>query len=308
MRHTGARRERTSMTGGRDRPGLGGPAQQPDPPASVDPDRPVGGRNLPVAVVSGVGLAVAFIGSVVWHPAAFTVLIGLLCTVAYLEMGRVLAAQRLRIEVMVLLVATYVMLIGGYRARHTGQAIGLAVLFGGAIAWTLADPGRRDVVRTLAMTMLLGLWVGLLASFGVLLVTSPIGGATAVFAVVGGAAISDVFAYATGTIVGRRPIAPTISPKKTWEGLVGGLAAAAALAALVLPLVDEAFTPLAAASLATLAGLAGFVGDLAESMIKRDLGVKDLGAILPGHGGVLDRVDGILFALPVGYFAVELLL
>lgn len=300
------------MAEARDRPAAGQHARASDARASgtdhgdaadLDPDRPVTGRNLPVAIVSGVALAVLFLGSVLWHPAAFTLLVAALCTVAYLEAGR-----HLPVEVPALVVATYVMLAGAYEARHAGQAIGVTVMFVGAVVWLLADRRRRDVVRTLATTLLLGLWVGFLASFAVLLATGPKGGAPVVLAVIGGAAVSDIFAYAVGSLVGRHRVAPTISPKKSWEGLVGGLAGAALLAALILPRVDGMFTPGGAAILAALAGLAGFLGDLTESMVKRDLGIKDLGAILPGHGGVLDRVDGILFALPVGYFAVELLL
>jgi phosphatidate cytidylyltransferase len=77
--------------------------------------------------------------------------------------------------------------------------------------------------------------------------------------------------------------------------------------ALVLPLFGDAFTPVTAAVVVLVCGAGSFIGDLTESMIKRDLGVKDLGSVLPGHGGVLDRVDGILIALPVGYYAIELL-
>jgi phosphatidate cytidylyltransferase len=82
---------------------------------------------------------------------------------------------------------------------------------------------------------------------------------------------------------------------------------ATGLAALVLPLFGDTFEPGDAALVALVCGITAFVGDLTESMFKRDLGVKDLGSMLPGHGGVLDRVDGILLALPVGFYAVELL-
>jgi phosphatidate cytidylyltransferase len=91
-----------------------------------------------------------------------------------------------------------------------------------------------------------------------------------------------------------------VSPNKTWEGFIGGLVAAASFAAFILPL-DGSSGLLRGAVIGASVGLAGFLGDLIASMVKRDLGVKDLGRMLPGHGGVLDRVDGLLFALPVGY-------
>lgn len=119
---------------------------------------------------------------------------------------------------------------------------------------------------------------------------------------------NDTAAYFAGRFLGRHKLYPAVSPNKTWEGFLGGLVVATVLAVLVLPNVGEVFDVTSAALLAVLCGSAAFLGDLVESMIKRDLGVKDLGDLLPGHGGVLDRVDGILFALPVGFYTVELLL
>ncbi len=266
----------------------------------------VGGRNLPVAIAVGVGLAGLFLGSLFWHPAAFSTVVGALTVVAYLESDRVLRGIGLRIEAPVLIVATVVMLFGAYHAGHTGQAIGIAVLVLGGVLWQLSDPSRADVARRLSMTWLFGLWVGFLASFGVLLVNRP-DGAVAVLAVIGAVVLTDIGGFAFGVSIGRHNIAPKISPNKTWEGLIGGLAVAVAGAMVVLPRLGETFDLVAAAGLALMCGLAGFVGDLTESMLKRDLGVKDLGQVLPGHGGILDRVDGIIFALPVGYYAIELL-
>jgi phosphatidate cytidylyltransferase len=267
----------------------------------------VGGRNLPVAIAVGLGLAGLFLGSLFWHPAAFSAVVAALALTAYLESDRVLRSIGLRVETPVLIVATLVMLFGAYRAGQTGQAIGIAVLVLGGVVWQLSDPSRTDVARRLSMTWLFGLWVGFLASFGVLLVTRPDDGVLAVLAVIGAVVLTDIGGFAFGVTLGRHHIAPSISPNKTWEGLIGGLAVAVAGGVVVLPMLGETFDMVSAAGLALTCGLAGFVGDLAESMLKRDLGVKDLGQVLPGHGGILDRVDGIIFALPVGYYAVELL-
>lgn len=266
----------------------------------------VGGRHLPVAIAVGVGLAALFLGSLWWHPAAFTGVVTVLALAGYVETDGVLRGIGLRVGTPVLVVASLVMLLGAYHAGETGQAIGVAVLLLGGIVYQLGDTDRTDVARRLSFTILLGLWVGYLASYGVLLVTGP-EGPLAVLAVIGAVVLTDVGAFAFGVGLGRHPIAPSISPNKTWEGLLGGLIVAVAGAAIVLPLLGETFDAVAAAVLALTCGLAGFVGDLAESMLKRDLGVKDLGRVLPGHGGVLDRVDGILLGLPVGHFAVELL-
>jgi phosphatidate cytidylyltransferase len=286
------------------------PSHTGTPTSEGDGDRApgmVGGRNLPVAIAVGLVLAAIFLGSLFWHPAAFTVVVAALTVVAYLESARVLREVDVRLEVPVLVVATFVMLFGAYQARHAGQAVGIIVLLFGGIAWLLTDPSRRTVVRTLATTLLFGLWVGFLASFAVLLVNRPAGGGVVVIAVIGAAVFTDIGGYAFGVAFGRHKVAPSISPNKTWEGLVGGLVIATVVAAVVLPVLGDTFTPLTAAIVAFCCGSASFVGDLTESMLKRDLGVKDLGAVLPGHGGVLDRVDGILLALPVGFYAVELL-
>ncbi len=160
----------------------------------------------------------------------------------------------------------------------------------------------------MSTTVFFGLWVGFLGSFAVLLVQRPGVGPLAVMAVIGAAILSDIGGYAFGVTLGRHKLAPRVSPNKTWEGLLGGLLVATVAGAVVLPLFGDRFTPLIGAMIAGTAAIASVVGDLAESMVKRGFGVKDLGDVLPGHGGVLDRVDGILFALPVGYVAAVLVL
>lgn len=265
------------------------------------------GRDLSLAIASGVLLAGAFLGSLFWHPAAFSAVVMALVVVGLAETSRTFARAEQPVAVPVVLVASAVMIAGAYRAERVGQVVGVVTLFLGATAWELADPDRRAVVRTIGNTLFLGLWVGFLASFAVLLVLREEEPVASVLAVVGAAIFTDIGAYVAGTALGRHRIAPTVSPKKTWEGLIGGLLTAAVLAAVVLPLVGDVFDdPLVAAGIAVLSGLAGFFGDLFESMFKRDLGVKDMGNVIPGHGGVLDRVDGILLALPVGYYALEL--
>jgi phosphatidate cytidylyltransferase len=284
------------------------PGETPDDPARPPASRKmVGGRDLPLAIAVGVVLAIVFLGSLFWHPVAFSLLVAVLVTLACIESGRVLRSVGVALEVPVLLVASLVMMFGAYQARHAGQAVGIAVLFVGGVLWQLSDPHRRDVVRRLATTVTFGLWIGFLASFAVLLITLPEDGVVATLGVIGAAVFADIGAYGFGVAFGRHRIAPSVSPNKTWEGFLGGLLVATLLAVLVLPHVSDLFTIASAAALAVLCGTAAFLGDLVESMIKRDLGVKDLGDLLPGHGGVLDRVDGILFALPVGFYVVEVL-
>jgi len=108
---------------------------------------------------------------------------------------------------------------------------------------------------------------------------------------------SDVLQYVWGKLAGRRPVAPQVSPSKTWEGLVGGVACATALGGALYWLTP--FTPWEAAAMALVVNLMGFFGGLVMSAIKRDRGVKDWGSLIEGHGGMLDRLDSVAFAAPV---------
>ena len=285
------------------------PAVPATPPVDEDTGsrRVVGGRDLPVAIVVGVVLAGVFLGSVFWHPLAFTLVVAVFVVIASIESAAELRRAGIQTGVPAMVLGGLVTVLGAYRSQHAGQAAGVLVLFLGAILWLLADPERRDVVRNLTMTVLLGVWTGFLGSFGVLLVSRPEDGPVAVLAVIGAAIFGDIGGYAVGVRFGRTKVAPTVSPNKSVEGLVGGIVVSAVLAAVVLPLVGDLFTPATAVVVAVVCVLAGFVGDLAESMVKRDLGIKDFGDLLPGHGGVLDRVDGILMAMPVGFFAIAVL-
>lgn len=112
--------------------------------------------------------------------------------------------------------------------------------------------------------------------------------------------VGDAAAYYAGRALGRRPLAPRISPAKTWEGAAASLAAATATGALYLRrFLPRGPTPALAVALSAVVNLAAQIGDLAESALKRGAGVKDSGALLPGHGGVLDRLDGLLFSIPL---------
>jgi phosphatidate cytidylyltransferase len=168
------------------------------------------------------------------------------------------------------------------------------------------EPGRA-VIR-IALTLLVAVYLGLLPMFLAQLRWQP--GATAVSGLDRGALAfglgvfvpkcCDIGAYFTGRMIGRHPMTPTLSPKKTWEGLAGGLATAMVVA-LGLNRLGPLFTDIVAAGFGLTVGLAGVLGDLAESLIKRDVRQKDASQVVPGFGGVLDVVDAVLFAAPVTY-------
>lgn len=268
---------------------------------------PKGGRNLPVAIATGVLLAATMIFSIFFHPLAFTSLIAVFVVIAVIESGAVLREQDMPVAVPAVLVGGLVTIFGTYRSFHAGQVVGILVIFVGTVVWLLADPERDRVVQTVTVSLFFGLWTAFLASFGVLLVVTPDIGPAAVLLVTGGAIFGDIGGFAFGSMFGRTKVAPSVSPNKTVEGLIGGIITAAVVGGIAIPLIDDEFTIQVAAAVAALCAFAGFLGDLVESMVKRDLGVKDLGALIPGHGGMLDRVDGLLMALPVGFYTVMLL-
>jgi len=257
------------------------------------------GRDLVAATLVGVALLGALAVVLALPAWALTVLLAVLLTAAYLEVGPLLAGLGRPVHADVLVGATLVLLLATHLTGARGQATGIAVLVIASLLRSLADRTRTDVLGTVSRTVLLGGWLGGLASYALLLrgLDRPV---VMLVTVIGAAAAGDVAAYGVGSRFGRRPIAPSVSPNKTWEGFFGGLAGATLLAMLVLPL-DGTSGLLRAAVVGSCVGIAGFLGDLVASMVKRDLGVKDLGRLLPGHGGVLDRVDGLLLALPTGY-------
>jgi phosphatidate cytidylyltransferase len=117
---------------------------------------------------------------------------------------------------------------------------------------------------------------------------------------------TDIFAYFAGRAIGGPKLAPRISPNKTWEGLIGGMSAAV-IAGVFTGFIVHPWNPAKGFALGLVVAVVAPLGDLCESMVKRDIGIKDMGSILPGHGGVLDRVDALLFVLPAVYYLVQLL-
>lgn len=263
------------------------------------------GRNLPAAVLVGVGLAMVCIGTLFWSHWAFLVFVALIIGVALHELDGAMRASGLRPATPVALGAGLVMFFGAYAAGTTAQTLGLVLLVLGTLGWALWEPrsGAGTTSGNIGATLLMAGWVPFLASFiGLLLARED--GSWAVLAVVALAVTNDVGAFAFGSRFGRRKLAPRVSPAKSWEGFAGGLASVLVLALAVTAQVPG-FTFASAVALGAGVAIAGTLGDLAESLVKRDLGVKDLGHLLPGHGGVMDRVDALLFALPVGYLVLQ---
>jgi phosphatidate cytidylyltransferase len=261
------------------------------------------GRNLPLAIATGLALAGVLIGSLlVSRPAFVAFLLGIV-TLAVLELLTVLRARATRPARPVVLGVGALLVVGAYLEGPAALSFGLLVAVVGAFGWYLVDRGRTEVTRNVAATVFAVVYVPFMASHLSLVVgrADHYVGALMGYAVL--VVAYDTAAYATGATIGRRPIAPQVSPNKSWEGAIGATVVCVAAGAFLLPLW-EPWTLASGLVLAALTCVVAPLGDLSESMLKRDLAVKDMGSILPGHGGVLDRIDALLFMAPVLYYVL----
>jgi phosphatidate cytidylyltransferase len=164
---------------------------------------------------------------------------------------------------------------------------------------------RQSATVAIGSTLLGAAWVGLGLAHVILLRDLPAHGRLAVFTVLLAVFAADTLAYFAGRLVGRHKLAPKLSPGKTWEGFVAGTAAAVAVAFFALYEDRDVFLSIPQAlTLGAAVALAAAFGDLFESALKRDMGVKDTGRLLGGHGGVLDRIDSHLFAAPAAFYLI----
>ncbi len=307
-----ARRDRRRRTAGPTRPARrSGHDAAPDGEASGEHGMPARatGRSAVVATATGLVAGGVALGCLVAGPVAALVLVAVVVTLAAGEAFGALRRSGHHPATPLGLLAVPAMLVAAYLRGPRGVVVALAAAVLLGFVWHLVASGRRPagakgLVTDLGGTLLVVCWVGLLGSFAGLLLDPAAfphrHGVAYLAAVVACSAAADVGAYATGAKLGRHPLAPRISPHKSIEGLVGGTVLALAVAGLAIVHLHPFDVGLALAVGAAVAVLAP-IGDLAESLVKRDLGVKDMGNLLPAHGGVLDRVDAMLFVLPAAY-------
>jgi phosphatidate cytidylyltransferase len=273
-----------------------------EPPASERRERRAG-RDLPLAIASGLLLAALLLGSLILSRPAFVAFVLGVVVLALLELVAVLRARATRPARPVVLAMAGVLLVGAYLKGPAALSFGLLVTILAAFGWYLVDPGRTEVTRNVAATVFAVVYVPFMAAHLALVVARA---EHYVGAVIGYAAlvvIYDTAAYATGATLGRHLLAPHVSPNKSWEGTAGATVACLLAGAVLLPLWQP-WTLASGLVMAAVTCVVAPVGDLSESMLKRDLAVKDMGSILPGHGGMLDRIDALLFAAPALYYVL----
>lgn len=256
------------------------------------------GRNLPAAIGVGLGLSgLIFITLFAYRP-SFAYVVGAAVLYGTYEIGRALRSSGVRISRGPLLVGGAALLVSAWTRGGDGLVLAALVTVAGVLIWRIAD-GVDGYTRDVAGSVLTLLYVPVLGGFAVLL-AHPHDGAGRVIAFVATVVCSDTGGYAAGVLFGKHPLAPVVSKAKTWEGFAGSVLACSAAGILFM-----IFTFHQSWWKGLLFGLAVVVtatlGDLGESMIKRDLGVKDMGRLLPGHGGIMDRLDSLLPCAAVAY-------
>ena len=293
----------------------GDPAPRRTAPPRAPAAAAAGGeRDMTLAIGTGVALAVVALVAFMVGPAVSVVLVTVVLTLAAAEFFNAVRGAGYQPAVLLGLVATASLSLGAY---YRGEAAIPAVLFLTVVfgmIWYLTGVGGDSAVRNLGVTFLGVVYVGLLGSFAAVLLWFHGETGMLLTAVILTIAY-DVGAFVVGRAIGRSPLSPA-SPNKTIEGLVGGSVAAVLVAGLVVGVFE--MEPFGASDtgggftdailLGLLVAVAAPLGDLCESLLKRDLGIKDMGSVLPGHGGLLDRFDALLFVLPTTYYLGRVIL
>ena len=279
-------------------------AVESEPVAVRTPSR--AGRNLPAAI--GVGLA---LGTLITVPLfspyrwAFVAVLALAMAVGTSELVAALRTLGAQPPLAPLLLGGGVMVALAYRDGAGALFVALILTVLACLVWRLADPAD-GYLRDVAASTFTAVYVPFLLGFAALLAV-PADGPRRVTCFVATVVCSDVGGYAAGVLFGRHLMVPTVSPKKSWEGFGGSVLACALAGAIFFVTLFHA-----SALLGILYGLAvvgtATLGDLGESMVKRDIGIKDMGTLLPGHGGLMDRLDSVLPTAPVAFLLLSVFL
>lgn len=281
--------------------------QAPAPSASTSK----AGRNLPAAIGVGLLLGGIVVATLIFAPRGWLVILSVAIALATHEVVKRLREAAYSIPLIPLLVGGQMMIWLTWPFGPAGAlgAYGGTVLV--CLIWRLLSQGLRsqpvNYVRDVSVAIFLATWIPLFGSFGALLVyPDPREGAARVFAFMLAVVFSDVGGYAAGVLFGKHRMVPAISPNKSWEGLAGSLVCGTTAAVLAVAFI--AHKPWwVGVPLGLMLVITATLGDLVESQFKRDLGIKDMGTLLPGHGGIMDRIDGALPSAVATWVVLSLL-
>ena len=260
------------------------------------------GRKLgPSILVSLAILAVVFL-TISFAPPLFAIFAWVAILLAGRELTKAYRAGGIDLPDNAISLAITLLLSAAWFGRVSGLAVAVAIAIPCVLVYILLrDP--KDFVRKSTAAAFAIFYLAFLGGF-ILLLAHDKDGLVRIFTLVVLVSCNDTFAYLFGVLIGKHPLAPQISPKKTWEGLIGSVIATTIGSALVFEFaLDHNWWIGAAIGLGAV--VTATCGDLIESAVKRDLSIKDMGTILPGHGGILDRIDSVLFTGPAVWFALE---
>jgi len=264
------------------------------------------GRNLPAAIGVGVLLGAAILASLLIERHWFIAIVSIAMLIGSWEFSQALrAAAGIRVQLIPVLVGGQAIVWLSWPFGVGGIVVPLVLTVLLCLLWRL--PGGTDgYLRDVAASALAVVYLPLCGAFAVLLLL-PEDGANRVIAFMLGVVASDVGGYAAGVLKGKHPMAPSISPKKSWEGFAGSLIAGVGVGMLSVHFLLDGQVWQGALFGAAIV-LTATLGDLVESSIKRDLGIKDMGTLLPGHGGLMDRLDSMLPSAVVAWGMLALFL
>ena len=280
-----------------------------EPPKKAAKKASRAGRNLPAAIAVGSVLGFGVIAILVFAPRGWVAVVAVAMAVATHEVVRRLRTAGYSIPIIPLLV-------GGQAIVWLTWPFGPAGAFGGfgatvvvCMIWRLLSGGLKDApvnyLRDVSATVFLTAWIPLFGAFGALLVY-PDDGGWRVLCLMLGVVFSDIGGYTAGVLFGKHPMVPAISPKKSWEGFTGSMICGTAASVLAVTyLLDK--PAWVGVPLGVMLVITGTLGDLIESQVKRDLGIKDMGTLLPGHGGLMDRLDSVLPSAVATWIVLTLL-
>ncbi|MCW2770784.1 MAG: phosphatidate cytidylyltransferase [Aeromicrobium sp.] len=275
-------------------------SESPSPPETPAEAVKVGraGRNLPASIAVGVALVAVVLASLFLVKELFIGVVAIALVIGLFELTRAFSTVGIKLPVLPVATGGVIMLFGGYFGSMETASIAMALTVIGTMVWRLAD-GADGFVRDASAGVFSLSYLFLMGTFVVLMLKEG-DGAWRIVAFIVATIASDIGGYIAGVLFGKHAMAPTISPKKSWEGFTGSLifGIGSGILSVVYALDGDWWVGI-------VLGVAGVVlatlGDLSESLIKRDLGIKDMGDLLPGHGGLMDRLDSLIAVAPVAW-------
>ncbi|GAA2517697.1 phosphatidate cytidylyltransferase [Streptomyces gobitricini] len=275
-----------------------GAPQPPEQPGPQRKQKKRAGRDLRAAIGVGVGLGAVIVASLFVVKAVFVGVIAVAVVVGLWELtSRLQERKSIRAPLVPLAVGGAAMVVAGYVRGPEGAWVAMALTALAVLVWRMTEP-PEGYLKDVTAGVFAAFYVPFLATFVALMLTAD-DGPWRVLTFLLLTVVSDTGAYAVGWRFGRHKLAPRISPGKTREGLLGAVAFAMAAGALCMEFAIEGGTWWQGLLLGVAVAASATLGDLGESMIKRDLGIKDMGTLLPGHGGIMDRLDSLLPTAPV---------